>query len=181
MRLDALVLTTGGDGKVLATPFTYRFPGIADGDLLPMDNLLLYLGEVRDFLDLAVWVNRDDTKGVDLAKLFELAAGEPKTQAALTVIGGLVLVAPQVAAAVGAVAAVATVVRVASGLVQAAVGKEIGLYRTSFLAFERFGVGRQPSEGVRQAQGIEFACEIIDISGRGGVDTPVSALNHDDE
>jgi hypothetical protein len=180
VRLDALVLTTGGDGQVLATPFTYRFPGIADGDLLPMDNLPLYLGEVRDFLDLAVWVNRDDTKGVDLAKLFEMAAEDPQTQAALTVIGGLVLVAPQVAVAVGAVAAVATVVRVASGLVQAAVGKEIGLYRTSFLAFERFGVGRQPSEGLRQAQGIEFAYEIIDISDRRGIDAPASAVNHDD-
>ena len=75
------------------------------------------------------------------------------------------LAAPQVAVAVGAVAAVATVVRVASELVQAAVGKEIGLYRTSFLAFERFGVGRQPAEGLRQAQGIEFAYEVIDISG----------------
>ena len=160
VRLDALVLTTGGNGQVLATPFTSRFPGIADGaDLLPMDNVQLYLGEVRDFLDLAVWVNRDDTKGADLAKLFELAVEDHKTQAALTVIGGLVLVAPQVAAAVGAVAGVATVVRVASGLVQAAVGKEIGLYRTSFLAFEGFGVGRQPSEGFRQAQGIEFAYE----------------------
>ena len=60
---------------------------------------------------------------------------------------------------------------------QAAVGKEIGLYRTSFLAFERFGVGRQPAEGLRQAQGIEFAYEVIDISGdrsiaRGSMEAP---------
>ena len=47
----------------------------------------------------------------------------------------------------------------------------IGLYRTSFLAFERFGVGRQPAEGLRQAQGIEFAYEIIDISGDRGAST----------
>ena len=165
VRVDALVMTASGDGQVLAQPFTFRFPGIQDGDLLPADNVQLYLGEVHDFLDLAIWVNRDDTKGVDLAKLFEGAANNPGTQGALTVIGGLVLAAPQVAVAVGAVAAVATVVRVASELVQAAVGKEIGLYRTSFLAFERFGVGRQPAEGLRQAQGIEFAYEVIDISG----------------
>lgn len=168
VRLDALVLTSADDGQVVAQPFTFRFPGILDGDLLPMDNLQLYLGDVNDFLDLAIWVNRDDTKGVDLATLFEGAANDPGTKGALTVLGGLVLAAPQVALAVGAVAAVATVVRVGSQLVQAAVGKEIGLYRTSFLAFERFGVGRQPAEGLRQAQGIEFAYEVIDISGDGG-------------
>jgi len=169
VRVDALVMTASGDGQVVAQPFTFRFPGIQDGDLLPADNVQLYLGDVHDFLDLAIWVNRDDTKGVDLAKLFEGAASNPGTQGALTVIGGLVLAAPQVAAAVGAVAAVATVVRVASELVQAAVGKEIGLYRTSFLAFERFGVGRQPEEGLRQAQGIEFAYEVIDVSGDRGM------------
>jgi len=168
VRLDALVLTSADDGQVVAQPFTFRFPGILDGDLLPMDNLQLYLGDVNDFLDLAIWVNRDDTKGVDLATLFEGVANDPGTKGALTVLGGLVLAAPQVALAVGAVAAVATVVRVGSQLVQAAVGKEIGLYRTSFLAFERFGVGRQPAEGLRQAQGIEFAYEVVDISGDGG-------------
>lgn len=168
VRVDALVMTMQADGNVVAQPFTFRFPGIQDGDLLPMDKLQLYLGDVHEFLDIAIWVNRDDTKGVDLAKLFEQAADDTTTQGALTVIGGLVLAAPQVAIAVGTVAAVATVVRVGSELVQAAVGKEIGLYRTSFLAFEKFGVGRQPAEGLRQAQGIEFAYEIIDISGDGG-------------
>jgi hypothetical protein len=168
VRVDALVMTMQSDGNVVAQPFTFRFPGIQDGDLLPLDKLQLYLGDVHEFLDIAIWVNRDDTKGVDLAKLFEDAANDATTQGALTVIGGLVLAAPQVAVAVGTVAAVATVVRVGSQLVQAAVGKEIGLYRTSFLAFEKFGVGRQPAEGLRQAQGIEFAYEIIDISGDGG-------------
>ena len=45
----------------------------------------------------------------------------------------------------------------------AAVGKEIGLYRTSFLAHEQFGLGRQPAEGLREAQGIEFALEVVDV------------------
>ena len=65
------------------------------------------------------------------------------------------------AVAAAAVASVATLVRVGAGLVQAAVGKDIGLYRTSFLAFEQFGAGRQPREGFRDAQGIEFAYEIL--------------------
>src|SRR6185369_11097380 len=123
VRLDALVITASGK-NVAATPFTFRFGGVADGDLLPLDNLLLYLGAVRDFLDIAVWVNRDENRTEDLARLFEEAVADPKTSQALTVVGGLVLAAPQVALAVGAVAAIATLVRVASGLVTAAVGKE---------------------------------------------------------
>lgn len=165
VRLDALVITAGDDGRAVGTPFTHRFSGVADGDLLPMDNLLLYFGAVRDFLDLAVWVNRDDSKGADLAQLFAEAMHDPATQGALTVVGGVVLAAPVAAAAVGAVASIATLVRVGSGLVQAWVGKEIGLYRTSFLAYEQFGLGRQPAHGLRQAQGIEFAYEVVDAGG----------------
>ena len=73
----------------------------------------------------------------------------------------LIVAAPQMAVAAATVASVATLVRVGAGLVQAAVGRDIGLYRTSFLAFEQFGLGRQPREGLREAQGIEFAYEIL--------------------
>jgi hypothetical protein len=161
VRLDALILT-GGDGQVVATPFTYRFPDVADGDLLPADNLLLYHGDVKDFLDIAIWANRDDDKGVDLTTLFEEALNDQTVQGALAVVGGLVVAAAPAAAAAAAVGAVATVVRVGATLISKAVGKEIGLYRTSFLPFERFGLGRQPREGFRTAMGIEFAYEVVD-------------------
>ncbi len=161
VRVDALVLT-GGDQQVVATPFTFRFPDVADGDLLPADNLLLYHGDVKDFLDIAIWANRDDEKGVDLAVLFEEAVNDPKVKGALTIVAGLVIAAAPAAAAVATVGAVATVVRVGASLISAAVGKEIGLYRTSFLPFEQFGLGRQPKEGFRTAKGIEFAYEVID-------------------
>ena len=160
VRLDAMVITRRG-ADVVATPFTARFPGIADGDLLPMDNLLMYLDDVSEFVDIAIWVNRDDTKGADLAALFEKAAHAEDTKKALVVAGALIVAAPQMAVAAATVASVATLVRVGAGLVQAAVGREIGLYRTSFLAFEQFGLGRQPREGLREAQGIEFAYEIL--------------------
>jgi hypothetical protein len=162
VRLDALVITATDHGAV-AAPFTFQFPGIADGDLLPMDNLPLYLGPVRDFLDIAIWVRRNDRKGADLLQLFETTVAAPETQAALSVVGGLVLAAPQVAVAVAAVAAVASIIRVGAELVDKAVGKEIGLYRTGFLGYEQFGVGRHPAAGVRQAQGISFAYEIVDV------------------
>jgi hypothetical protein len=161
VRLDALIVS-GGEEQVVATPFTYRFPGIADGDLLPTDNLPLFLGAVKDFLDIAIWLNRDDSKGQDLAQLFEQKVKAVETKEALTVVGGLVLAAPEVAVAAGALVAVSTLVRVGAELVSAAVGKEIGLYRTSFLPFEQFGVGRHPAGGLRRAQGIEFAFEVID-------------------
>jgi hypothetical protein len=161
VRIDALILT-GGDDEVVATPFTFRFPDVADGDLLPADNLLLYHGDVRDFLDIAIWANRDDEKGVDLAVLFEDAVNDQAVQGALAVVGGLVVAAAPAAAAAAAVGAVATVVRVGASLISTAVGKEIGLYRTSFLPFERFGLGRQPTDGFRTAKGIDFAYEVVD-------------------
>ena len=49
-----------------------------------------------------------------------------------------------------------------NAIVHPAVGKEIGLYRTSFLPFEQLGVGRHPTDGLRRAQGIEFAFEVVD-------------------
>jgi hypothetical protein len=161
VRVDALILT-GGDEQVVATPFTFRFPDVADGDLLPADNLLLYHGDVKDFLDIAIWANRDDEKGVDLAVLFEQAVNDQTVQGALAIVGGLVLAAAPAAAAAATVGAVATVVRVGAALISTAVGKEIGLYRTSFLPFEQFGLGRQPREGFRSAKGIEFAYEVVD-------------------
>lgn len=162
VRLDAMVITGSPGGGAMAAPLTQRFPGIADGDLLPLENLLLYVGPVHEFLDIAIWVNRDDDKGATLAEMFASDLGNASVQSALTVMGGLIFAAPAVAAGVGAVVAVAELVRVGAHLVSAAVGKDIGLYRTSFLPNERFGVGRHPETGTRQAQQIDFAYEVIE-------------------
>ena len=162
VRLDAMVITGNSYGGAIATPLTQRFPGIANGDLLPMDNLLLYVGPVHEFLDIAIWVNRDDDKGASLADMFASAVGQTAVKSALTVVGGLILAAPTVAVGVGAVVAVAELVRVGAHLVSMAVGKDIGLYRTSLLPYERFGVGRHPETGTRQAQEIDFAYEVLE-------------------
>jgi hypothetical protein len=164
VRVDALVVTRGPDGGPgIAYPTTFRFPNIGDRTQLPLENVRLYDGDVRDFLDLALWVNRDDTKGKDLAELFAGELARPEVKSALTALGGLVLAAPQVAVAFGAVAAVATLVSVGAKLVEAVTGNEIGTYRTSKLAFERFGVGRTPTVGRRQAQDVEFAYEVVEL------------------
>jgi Caspase domain len=160
VRLDAMVITADRKGRAIATPVTQRFPGIANGDLLPMDNLRLYVGPVREFLDIAIWVNRDDDKGVSLADLFADEMSKSGVKSALTVVGGLVVAAPAVAAGVGAVVAVAELVRVGARLVSAVVGKNIGLYRTSLLPHERFGIGRHPEKGMQEAQAIRFAYDV---------------------
>lgn len=162
VRVDALVVTRGAEGGI-AYPTTFRFPNIGDQTALPLDNVRLYDGEVNDFLDLALWVNRDDEKGQDLAELFSTEIGKPEVKSALTALGGLVIAAPQAAVAFGAVAAVATLVTVGAKLVKVATGKEIGTYRTSKLAFERFGIGRMPPAGRRQAQEVEFAYEVVEM------------------
>jgi len=162
VRLDAMVITGDPEGRAMATPVTQRFPGIASGDLLPMANLLLYVGPVHEFLDLAIWVNRDDDKGASLADLFANEVSRPAVKSALTVVGGLILAAPTVAVGVGAVVAVAELVRVGAHLVSTAVGKNIGLYRTSLLPYERFGVGRHPEAGMQEAQEIGFAYEVLE-------------------
>lgn len=162
VRVDALVVTHGADGGI-AYPTTFRFPNIGDQTALPLDNVRLYNGEVNDFLDIALWVNRDDEKGQDLAELFSTELGKPEVKTALTALGGLVVAAPQAVVAFGAVAAVATLVTVGARLVKVATGKEIGTYRTSRLAFEQFGVGRTPPDGRRQAQDVEFAYEVVEL------------------
>ena len=164
VRVDALVVTRGPEGGPgIAYPTTYHFQNIGDDTILPLDNVRLYDGEVHDFLDLAIWVNRDDSKGKDLAELFAAELETTEVKGALTALGGLVFAAPQVAVAFGAVAAVAVLVSTGARLVEIATGREIGTYRTSKLAFERFGVGRSPAVGRRQAQDLEFAYEVIEV------------------
>ncbi len=66
-RLDTLVLTTGADGKVSFHTHTARFTGIVDGTRLTVDTDSLFEGEVRERLDVAVWVSADSAKKVDLS------------------------------------------------------------------------------------------------------------------
>lgn len=164
IRVDTLVVTRGADGETgVADARTFRFKGIGDAEHLPMDDVLLYHGEVRDFIELAIWINRD--KGVE-ASFVDLLAGElssDEVKGALTVLGGLALAGPQVAVGVAAVAAVATLMRVGARLIETATGNQLGTYRTSKLAFERFGEGRTPPSGRRQAQDVEFAYEVVEV------------------
>jgi hypothetical protein len=71
--------------------------------------------------------------------------------------------APQAAAVVAALGAGATLVNIGTQLLLQAAGRSIGLYRTSHLAQERFGLGRHPLYDMMSAQDFSFRYEIVKV------------------
>jgi hypothetical protein len=163
IRVDALVVTCPGTKQ--ETEFyrseTTKFSGIHDGDRLPFENLLVYFGPVKNFLDIAVWVSRDQKGSLSLAEMFKTQVNSVDFKEAAVTLGTLVLAAPEAAAIAAALGAGATLINLGYQLLSQAVGKSIGLYRTSLLAQEGFGVGRHPKRGVMRAQDFSFAYEIV--------------------
>jgi hypothetical protein len=168
VRIDSLIVTRATQAADPYRASTHRFDGVRDGDRLPMDNLLLYEGPVGGFLDVAIWVSRDDTQGLDLAELFKREASGEEVKGAIALLAGLAVAAPQAALVAGAVGAVAVLVRTSAVLLDKATGKSIGVYRTSLLPHERFGAGdpaaRYPADGLLRAQDMSFSYEIVDVS-----------------
>jgi hypothetical protein len=163
VRVDTLVLTAGGDGGIVARPGTMRFPAAPDQDVLPLENGRLYQGEVREFLDLALWAGPDDGSGKDLLDLFAHELSRGGAAGALKVVGDLLVAPSATVDPVGAVATAAGLVRTAGQVVGALTHTEAGVYRASRLAFERFGIGRTPRTRRKRAQHIEFAYEIVEV------------------
>jgi hypothetical protein len=162
VRVDTLVLT-GGPQAPHFSARTARFSNVRDGDRLPLDNLLVYHGPAVDFLDLAWWVSRDRRDSLALSDMLRDQLNSDDLRHALEAISGLALAAPQAAILAAAISGCAVVVNTAYRLLSRAVGDSVGLYRTSLLASERFGVGRHPRAGVQQAQDFSFAYEILAV------------------
>ncbi|GIJ45975.1 hypothetical protein Val02_28610 [Virgisporangium aliadipatigenens] len=164
IRVDALIVTGGGDGDVpVYRAGTARFGNVRDGDRLPLDNLLVYHGPAVGYLDLAWWVSRDRTASRALGDLLAERLNAAEFTAAAAQLAGLAVAAPQAAAAVAAVGAAAIVVNTAYRLLSEAVGDSIGIYRTSFLAGEDFGIGRHPRDGLLRAQDFSYSYEIVGV------------------
>ncbi|MFC5262307.1 caspase domain-containing protein [Kribbella qitaiheensis] len=142
IRVDAMVLTGSVGDQPVYRAETTRFGNIRDGERLPLDNLLIYHGPAVDYLDLAVWVSRDVAGSLALGDLLAEKFSASAAQATLGPLAGLVLTAPHAAVAVAAVSAGAVLVNTAYDLLTGVVGQNIGLYRTSLLAQEQFGIGR---------------------------------------
>lgn len=161
VRIDALVCTCAANQPEAYTAHTMRYQGIQDGERLALDRARIFHGPVRDFVDICLWVSRD-TGGPNLAELFAQHAQSPQFHDAATAL----LTTVHVAAApwIAAVGASAALARIAYDLIQAATGKTIGLYRTSFLADEHFGVGRHPAENLHRAQDFSFSLVIDEVA-----------------
>ena len=167
VRVDALVVTAAGDGADPYRAASAHFSGIGDRQRLPLDQMLVFEGPVARFVDLAIWITRDNRPDTDLAGLLRQQA-TPELAGAVTVLAGLAVAAPPAAAVAGAMAAVGTVVKVASAVLGQVEGDSIRVYRTSLLPHESFGAApdgrRHPESGVIRAQDMSFAYEIVDVS-----------------
>jgi hypothetical protein len=139
IRLDTVVLTADRPGLPGYRADTMRFSNIGDDVRLPMDDVLIYHGPAVDFLDIAVWVSRDTKGSLALADMLSRQLNDPALQAVGVQLAG---VAPHAAVAVAAAGICATVVNTAYRALLGVAGSTIGLYRTSLLAQEQFGVGR---------------------------------------
>lgn len=115
VRVDAMVITAApaeAGGPYRAN--TMRFDRIRDGDRLPFDDVLLYEGPVARFLDIAVWVAKDDSRDLDLAELLAAESANEEVSAAATTLAALAVAEPTAALVAGSAAAVAMLVRTAA-------------------------------------------------------------------
>lgn len=165
IRVDTVVVTGSGSAEPAYHARTERFSNIDDEELLPGDKLLLYYGPAVDYIDIAVWVSRDEKGSLALSDLLAEKLTGTEIQQALAGLAGVAVAAPQAAAAAALVGAGAVVVNVAYRLLRGVVGTAIGLYRGSRLAREQFGVGRHPEHGSLRVQDFSIAFSIEDVSG----------------
>ncbi|GAA3826916.1 hypothetical protein GCM10023083_69940 [Streptomyces phyllanthi] len=169
VRIDTMVVTAAPDeagGPYRAA--TLRFDRIKDGDRLPFDDVLVYEGPVNRFLDIAVWVARDDSPDVDLAEGLAAETGSEEVSTALSTLTALAAAEPTAAVVAGSTAAVAVLIRMAARMIDQSRGTSIGLYRTTLLPHQRFGVadgvGRHPAQGLLRAQDMSLVFEVVDLS-----------------
>jgi hypothetical protein len=162
VRIDALIVTRSDAPDAGYRPQTIPFGRVTNGQRLPIENSLLFLGEVRDFVDICLWVSRNTTNSPSLPQLLANQAQRPEVRdafAALLTTAGVVA-APWVTA----VGASAVLAGVAYEAIVAAAGTTIGLFRTSFLAHEQFGIGRYPRTGFYRAQDFSFSLVIESVT-----------------
>jgi len=171
VRVDALVVTAvSADAGAPYAADTARFDRVKDGDRLPFADFLVFEGPVGRFLDIAVWVSRDDAADRDLSELLATEVSGTEVAGAITALAGLAAAAPAAALVAGSAAAVAVLVRTAARAIDLARGTSIGTYRTSLLPHQRFGAapppqraGRHPESGLIDAQDMRFAFEVVDL------------------
>ena len=163
IRLDTVVITCDRHRRPVYHAHTERFHNISDGQRLPLDNMLVYHGPAVDYVDLAVWISRDSKDSLALSDLLRDTLTDADMQAALGQVSGLLIAAPQAAAAVAAIGAGAVIVNAAYRLLRLTFGDSVGLYRTTLLAREQFGVGRPAEQSTVRAQDFSFRYVVDEV------------------
>lgn len=151
LQIDALICTrsTSTTGGYATWTHTCRA-----NDPLPPG--LMFRGPVCDFVDIYLWVSRHTENCLTLAQLLAQRATAPDVQDAA---GALSIAAGSSAPWVAAVGASTVMARIAHELLVGEAGVSVGLYRTSFLAREQFGVGRHPRQGLHHGE-VSFSLHI---------------------
>jgi len=165
IRVDAVVVNgaaAASDG--FYQPSTFRFPGLRDGERLPIESpgLVFFYGKPRHFLDVSILVSRDSKDSKDLGELILASTGSTEWKAASGVLLGLAIAAPQAVAVTAAIGAAARIGNFAADVLRQVSGTTIGLYRTTWLQErDRFGLGRHPTTGSYRQKDLEFWYEIV--------------------
>ncbi|MGX7826049.1 caspase family protein [Actinokineospora sp. 24-640] len=133
VRVDTLVVV---DDAGVAEARTVWLTDVVDGTRLPLGDLPVFEGTVRDRLDIAVWVSPADQDRCPLADF--LRDTEPATTGRWS----------------------SSLVDAAEDFLRGVSGETAGLYRTTLLAAERFGVDRPPVETGVRAEDFAFRCTV---------------------
>lgn len=161
LRLDCMVITGAiGDSEPYRVSTT-RFPSVRDNERLPFNNLLLFHGPVRDFLDIGIWISNDNSGNATFTQLLQEELNSTEFRTAAGILAHMTTLAPHGASTITAISAAAKLMNIGARLLSGTVNKSIGLYRTSLLEGEAFGVGRHPSKGLLRSKDFSFAYEIV--------------------
>jgi hypothetical protein len=171
VRIDALVVTPAPAEDQLYQANTFTFPGIRDGQALPIDRdagLGFYTGWPQYLLDIALIASRGGADQKTLGEL--LAEGADQLGSLLGDVAKLTIAAPHAAAITGAAAAAAKLSGTVLRLLAQETGKSIGLYRaTWYEQRKRFGLGSHPPDGgLFREQDFAFRYEIFQDRSAGG-------------
>lgn len=163
LRLDVLIATRSPSNGV-----TYHTETIhLDKGRLPTGGQTIYQGEAHDTLDLAIWASHDTKGSPTLTKLLADAPGSlrPKTSSPLR--DGSPAKPPS-AAHLAAATEISKRVRLAGERLAATTEQSLGVYRTSLLARENFGIGKHPPQEGEwlRAESIELGYEVGEAGGR---------------
>ena len=162
IRLDALFVSPSHENPVYQ-PLTLSFPGVKDGDILPIgeSGVALYHGTPQYFLDIAIIASRAKSDSKDLSVILAERANDLGDL--LGNVAKLTFAVPQAAAILAASSAAAKLASAALQFLDQVTGNSIGLYRTTWFEHrDRFGIGSHPeSGGMLEERGLSFNYEIF--------------------